>query len=98
MELATRARRTIPDEPSKILHERGIVSMARPDTPNSATTNFFILVDAAPNLDGTFAAFGRVTRGMDIVDKINKAPVTGEKPDKPVRLATAKITVCTSGN
>ena len=98
MELATRARRTIPDEPSKILHERGIVSMARPDTPNSATTNFFILVDAAPNLDGTFAAFGRVTRGMDVVDKINKAPVTGEKPDKPVRLTTAKITACTVTN
>jgi len=98
MELAARARRTIPDEPSKILHERGIVSMARPDTPNSATTNFFILVDSAPNLDGTFSAFGRVTRGMAIVDAINKAPVTGEKPDKPVRLKTAKITACAPSN
>ena len=98
MELAARARRTIPDEPSKILHERGIVSMARPDTANSATTNFFILVDAAPNLDRTFSAFGRVTRGMDVVDSINKGPVTGEKPDKPVRLKTAKITACTPAN
>ena len=95
MELAARARRTIPDEPSKILHERGIVSMARPDTPNAATTNFFILVDSDPNLDGTFSAFGRVTHGMDVVDAINKAPVTGEKPDKPVRVKTAKITACT---
>ncbi|HEY2847282.1 MAG TPA: peptidylprolyl isomerase, partial [Pyrinomonadaceae bacterium] len=98
MELATRARRTIRDEPSKILHERGIVSMARPDTPNAATTNFFILVDRAPNLDGTFAAFGRVTHGMDVVDAINKAPVIGEKPDKPVRLKMAKITACTPAN
>jgi peptidyl-prolyl cis-trans isomerase B (cyclophilin B) len=98
IELAARARRTIPDEPSKILHERGIVSMARPDTPNAATTNFFILVDSDPNLDGTFSAFGRVTRGMDVVDAINKAPVTGEKPDKPVRLKSAKIMGCTAGN
>jgi peptidyl-prolyl cis-trans isomerase B (cyclophilin B) len=98
MELAARARRTIPDEPSKILHERGIVSMARPDTPNAATTNFFILVDNDPNLDGTFSAFGRVTRGMDVVDAINKAPVTGDKPVKPVRVKTAKIVVCTAAN
>jgi cyclophilin family peptidyl-prolyl cis-trans isomerase len=94
MELAARARRTIPDEPSKILHERGIVSMARSDTPHSATTNFFILVDSAPNLDGTFSAFGRVTHGMDVVDAINKSPVTGEKPDRPVRLKMGKITSC----
>ena len=98
MELAARAHRTIPDEPNKILHERGIVSMARPDTPNSATTNFFILVDSGPNLDGSFAAFGRVTHGMDVVDAINKAPVTAEKPDKPVRVKTAKITACTVTN
>ncbi len=39
-ELSTRARRTIPDEPNKILHERGIVSMARTDDPNTATTSF----------------------------------------------------------
>lgn len=97
MELAARAHRTIKDEPNKILHERAIVSMARPDTPNGATTNFFILVGSAPNLDGTFSAFGRVTRGMDVVDAINKAPVTGEKPDKPVRLKTAKIVAC-AGN
>jgi len=98
MELAARARRTIKDEPSKILHERGIVSMARPDTPNSATTNFFILIGSAPNLDGIFSAFGRVMRGMDVVDAINKAPVIGEKPDKPVRVKTAKIVACTPGN
>ncbi|HMF57609.1 MAG TPA: peptidylprolyl isomerase, partial [Pyrinomonadaceae bacterium] len=66
--LSQRARRTISDEPNFIRHERGIVSMARSERPNSATTSFFILVDRAPHLDGTFAAFGRVTSGMDVVD------------------------------
>ena len=93
-EIGERARRTLPDEPNPILHERGIVSMARPDEPNQATTDFFILVSAAPNLDGKFAAFGRVTKGMEVVDAINKAPVTGEKPDKPVRIRKATVMPC----
>ncbi|HTK38242.1 MAG TPA: peptidylprolyl isomerase [Pyrinomonadaceae bacterium] len=93
-ELGKRARRTIPDEPNKIMHQRGILSMARSDQPNSATTDFFILAGDAPHLDGTFAAFGRVTKGMDVVDKINKAPVTDEKPDKPVRITKASVMPC----
>lgn len=92
--LAQRSRRTISDEPNSIKHERGIVSMARPETPNGATTNFFILVGDAPHLDGKFAAFARVTRGMEIVDAINKAPVEGEKPEKPVRITRATIIPC----
>ncbi len=95
-ELGKRARRTIPDEPNKILHERGIVSMARPDEPNMATSHFFILVSEASYLDGKFAAFGRVTRGMEVVDSINKAAVTDEKPDKPVRLKKATVLACTA--
>jgi peptidyl-prolyl cis-trans isomerase B (cyclophilin B) len=93
-EIGTRARRTIPDEPNKILHERGVLSMARADEPNTATTNFFILVSSAPSLDGKFAAFGRVTKGMEVVDAINKANVTGEKPEKPVRIKKASVMVC----
>lgn len=92
--IGDRARRTIPDEPSKILHERGIISMARPDEPNQATTDFFILVSAASSLDGKFAAFGRVTKGMDVVDAINKAPVSEEKPEKPVRIKKAAVQAC----
>ncbi|MEP7038288.1 MAG: peptidylprolyl isomerase, partial [Acidobacteriota bacterium] len=84
-ELGNRARKTLPDEPSQIKHERGILSMARADEPHSATTNFFILVGSAPHLDGTFAAFGRVTKGMETVDAINKMPVEGDKPKNPVR-------------
>lgn len=94
--MGERARRTIPDEPNKILHERGIVSMARADEPNTATTNFFILVAAAPFLDNKFAAFGRVTKGMDVVDAINKAPGADEKPDKPVRIKKAIVTNCSA--
>jgi peptidyl-prolyl cis-trans isomerase B (cyclophilin B) len=91
-----RARRTIPDEPNKILHERGILSMARATEPNTATTNFFILVDTAPTLDGTFAAFGRVTKGMEVVDAINKVKVEAEKPEKPVLIKKAIVFACTS--
>ena len=56
-ELSKRAAKTLPDEPNQIKHERGIVSMARSDEPNSATTHFFILLREAATLDGKFAAF-----------------------------------------
>jgi peptidyl-prolyl cis-trans isomerase B (cyclophilin B) len=92
--LMQRARRTIADEPNAVKHERGIVSMARPDTPNGATTSFFILVKDAAHLDGKFAAFGRVKRGMEIVDAINNAPANGEKPDKPVRITRVVVAAC----
>ena len=92
--IGERARRTVPDEPNKVLHERGILSLARPDEPNQATTDFFILVKDAPFLDGKFAAFGRVTKGMEVVDAINKAPVIDEKPEKPVVVRKASVTVC----
>lgn len=91
---AERGRRPLQDEPNKILHERGIVSMARGDEPNSAKTSFFIIVGGGEHLDGKFAAFGRVTRGMEVVDTINKAAVTNEKPEKPVRLKKASVTSC----
>lgn len=92
--MGARARRAIPDEPNTILHERGIVSMARGDEAGTATTNFFILVSKADFLDGKFAAFGRVTSGMDVVDAINKAPVTNEKPEKPVRIKKVSVLAC----
>lgn len=93
-DLGTRARRPLRDEPNRILHERGVLSMARGDEPNSATTNFFILVSSGSHLDGIFAAFGRVTRGMEVVDAINKAAVTDEKPQTPVRIKKASVIGC----
>lgn len=94
LQLGARARRTIPDEPNKILHERGVLSMARADEPNTTTTNFFILVGTGAHLDGKFAAFGRVTKGIEIADAINKVPVVEEKPDRPVRLLKATVFTC----
>lgn len=96
-EIGERGRRTIPDEPNSILHERGVISMARPDEPNQAKTDFFILVAAAPYLDGKFAAFGRVTAGMEVVDTINKAAVAEDKPEKPVKIKTATVFACVPG-
>lgn len=53
-----------------ILHVRGIISMARATDPDSASSQFFITVADSPHLDGGYAAFGRVTEGMDVVDQI----------------------------
>jgi len=93
-ELAKRMSRRLPDEPGLVKHVRGIVSMARTDEPNSATTNFFILVGSGAHLDSKFAAFGTVTKGMEVVDAINQAPAEGEKPEKPVKINRAVVVPC----
>jgi peptidyl-prolyl cis-trans isomerase B (cyclophilin B) len=93
-DLAKRMSRKLPYEPGLIKHVRGIVSMARPEQANSATTNFFILVGDGHHLDGKFSAFGRVTKGIEVADAINKAPAEGEKPAKPVRINRALVTPC----
>jgi peptidyl-prolyl cis-trans isomerase B (cyclophilin B) len=97
LELSQRAARPVPDEPNYVKHVRGVLSMARSDKPNSATTHFFILVGDSPHLDGKFAAFGRVTSGMEVVDEINHAPVDGDKPLKPVHITHAIVAPCTKG-
>lgn len=93
-ELAQRMSRKLPDEPGLVKHVRGIVSMARSEEPNSATTHFFILVGDGHHLDGKFSAFGRVTKGIEVADAINKAPADGEKPNKPVRINRALVAPC----
>jgi peptidyl-prolyl cis-trans isomerase B (cyclophilin B) len=93
-ELARRMSRKLPDEPGLVKHERGIVSMARTEEPNSATTNFFILVGDGHHLDGKFSAFGKVKKGIEVADAINQAPADGEKPSKPVRINRALIVSC----
>lgn len=54
-------------------HERGVISMARTSEPNSASTQFFIVQEDSTYLDGQYAAFGRVTSGLDVVDEIATA-------------------------
>ena len=53
-----------------LAHDRGVLSMARTMAPNSAGSQFFIMVEKAPHLDGDYAAFGKITEGMDVADKI----------------------------
>ncbi len=81
---------------NNLRHTRGVLSMARSMMPNSAGSQFFIMHADAPHLDGDYAAFGRVTEGMDVVDAIAAAP-TGFQ-DRPVsEQKIKKATVDTFG-
>jgi peptidyl-prolyl cis-trans isomerase B (cyclophilin B) len=72
-------------------HVKGIVSMARGDDPASATTSFFIVTADAPSLDGKYTVFGRVIDGLDVLDKIESTPVSGESPTTRIDLIRVKI-------
>ena len=79
-----------------LLHDRGVLSMARAMAPNSAGSQFFIMVEKAPHLDGQYAAFGKVLEGMDVADAIVSARTDfQDKPLEPQRIKT--ITVDTQG-
>ena len=67
---------------NELKHSRGVISMARAQDPNSAGSQFFIMVADAPHLDGQYASFGKVVSGMDIVDKI--VNVQRNPMDKPL--------------
>ena len=72
-------------------HVKGIVSMARGDAADSATTSFFICTGASGALDGVYTAFGRVVDGMAAVDAIEAAPRTGEAPNTRIDLRTVRV-------
>ena len=78
-------------------HERGVLSMARTSVPDSASSQFFIMHDKAPHLDGEYAAFGRVTEGLDIIDEIATVETTvfqnvmGDFPVEPQVIKTIRI-------
>ncbi|SEK95726.1 peptidylprolyl isomerase [Ruminococcus albus] len=63
-------------------HTRGVISMARSMMPNSASSQFFIMHEDAPHLDGDYAAFGKVVKGIEVVDEI--ADVKVDFNDKPL--------------
>ena len=68
-------------------HKRGIVSMARSSDPNSASSQFFIVVKDSNFLDGQYTAFGEVISGMDVADKIANAPRgANDRPNQPVHI------------
>jgi peptidyl-prolyl cis-trans isomerase B (cyclophilin B) len=72
-------------------HVKGIVSMARGEAPDSATTSFFICTGASTALDGQYTAFGRVVEGMSVVEAIEQMPRDGETPKTRIELRSIKI-------
>ena len=84
---------TIEDEFSKTLkHEEGILSMARTMMPHSAGSQFFIMLEAAPHLDGQYAIFGKVIKGMDVVHAIGRTQT--DFTDRPLEpMVMTKVTI-----
>ena len=78
-------------------HTAGVLSMARTMAPNSAGSQFFIMVDDAPHLDGQYAAFGKLIAGMDVALEIARTPrnMANDMPRTPQRMK--KVTVDTFG-
>jgi len=78
-------------------HVKGVLSMARSQSPDSAGSQFFIVLDQAPHLDHKYTAFGKVIKGEDVLEKIGNTPVapsaTGEnsKPKKRIEVQSIKI-------
>ncbi len=81
---------------NNLKHTEGVLSMARAMAPDSAGSQFFIMHKTSPHLDGSYAAFGKVTEGMDIVNKIAETPT--DYADRPLQEQRMKsVTVDTFG-
>ena len=81
---------------NSLVHDRGVLSMARTMAPDSAGSQFFVMVEKAPHLDGQYAAFGKVIEGMDVADAIVNA--RRDHMDKPLEDQRMKsVTVETFG-
>ena len=80
-----------------ISHKRGIVSMARSNSPDSASSQFFIVVKDSTFLDKQYTVFGQVLKGMDVADKIVSAPRNAsDRPDSPVTIDSITIRPATA--
>lgn len=81
---------------NNLLHTEGILSMARTQAPDSAGSQFFIMDAAAPSLDGSYAAFGKVTEGIEVVKSIVNLPRdSSDRPEEPPVMK--KVTIDTLG-
>ena len=81
---------------NNLVHDAGVLSMARAMHPDSAGSQFFIMHKKAPHLDGAYAAFGKITEGMDVVNKI--AETATDYSDRPLeKQVMKKVTVETFG-
>lgn len=85
------SEKNVKAEFNSIPHKRGILSMARSNSPDSASSQFFIVVAESRFLDNKYTVFGAVTKGMDVADKIVTAPKRGETPIEPVAIKSIKI-------
>ena len=76
-----------------LIHETGVLSMARTMAPNSAGSQFFVMVAPAPHLDGQYAAFGKITEGQDVAIDISRVQrnMMNDMPKKPVVMATVRV-------
>jgi peptidyl-prolyl cis-trans isomerase B (cyclophilin B) len=73
-------------------HEKGILSMARTADPDSAGSQFFVMHGTAPNLDGQYTAFGKITEGLDVIDKIANTPTDAQDhPTTPVIIKSITV-------
>lgn len=80
-------------EPSKMLHDYGVVSMARTNDPNTGGSQFFICLGrrSTSSLDGLYTSFGEVVRGRDAVERMQSTPVTGDRPNNPPVIRSARL-------
>ena len=78
---------------NNLLHNTGVLSMARTMAPNSAGSQFFVMVAPAPHLDGQYAAFGQVTEGAEYAIEISRQPrnMMNDKPKKPIVIASIRV-------
>ncbi len=77
---------------NSLKHEAGVLSMARAMHPDSAGSQFFIMHQAAPHLDGAYAAFGKVIEGMDVVNNIAETPTDfRDRPMQPQKIRTMTV-------
>jgi cyclophilin family peptidyl-prolyl cis-trans isomerase len=84
--------RSLSPEFSKTSHDKGILSMARlTEDPASATTSFFIVTAPSPGIDGVYTVFGRVSDGMDVVEKIENVPVNADTPVTRVDVLRVRV-------
>ena len=74
-----------------VKHVRGVISMAHGENPDSADTSFFLMLGAAENLDGQFAAFGRIVEGLETLDAFEKEEVDGEAPKRRLQILTVTV-------
>src|SRR5207244_9832846 len=84
--------KNVSAEFNPVSHKRGIVSMARSNDPNSASSQFFIVVKDSTFLDNQYTVFGQVTKGMDVADKIVSAPKgANDRPNNPTTIEKVVI-------